>query len=165
MSEGNKFCMDIRTASLDDLNHLSGLVISFRNHFDRTEPTDIEFVEGIKKLMNGEDAQFFMALDVKKAPIGYVLQRYQFNMWSNGTEARIEDLFVDPVCRQGGTGKSLIEYSINRAIEKRCTTMCLDTNENNIASNKIYSQLGFSAVSKNWDNGRQIFYRKSLIQK
>ncbi len=157
--------MNIRTASTDDLNHMSGLVISFRNHFKRTEPTDIEFVDGIKKLMKGEDAEFFIAFDVNNSPIGYVLQRYRFNMWANGTEARIEDLFVDPECRQSGTGKLLIEYALNRAIKKRCATICLDTNENNIASNKIYSQLGFNSASKSWDNGRQIFYRKSLLQK
>ncbi len=157
--------MNIKNASLDEIDHLSGLVISFRNHFDRKEPTDIEFVEGIKKLINGEDAEFFIAFDVNNSPVGYVLQRYRFNMWANGTEARIEDLFVDPECRQSGTGKLLIEYSINIAIQKKCTTICLDTNENNIASNKIYSSLGFNSTSKNWDNGRQIFHRKSLLQK
>ncbi len=68
----------------------------FVNHFNRTEPTDTEFAEGIKKLINGEDAEFFIAFDSNDSPVGYVLQRYRFNMWANGTEACVEDLFVDP---------------------------------------------------------------------
>ncbi len=154
--------MKIKIASSDDLNSLARLVISFRNHFDRTEPTDTEFMKGIKKLMDSGDAEFFIALDGNDSPVGYVLQRYRFNMWVNGTEAGIEDLFVDPEYRQGGTGKRLIEYSVNRAIEKSCATICLDTNENNQASTKIYTQLGFNSASERWNNGRQIFFRKPL---
>lgn len=154
--------MKIKIASSDDLNLLATLVIRFRNHFDRREPTDTAFTEGIKKLMAGGDAEFFLAVDDDDSPLGYVLQRYRFNMWANGIEAGVEDLFVDPEYRQGGTGKRLIEYSINRAIEKNCATICLDTNENNQASTRIYTQLGFNSTSARWNNGRQIFFRKPL---
>jgi len=44
------------------------------------------------------------------------------------------------------------------ARERSCTSVCLDTNENDAASTAIYPTLGFSAFSKRW-NGRQVFYR------
>jgi len=37
----------------------------------------------------------------------------------------------------------------------------LDTNENNAASNRIYTGLGFNAFSSRWQ-GRQLFLRVNL---
>jgi ribosomal protein S18 acetylase RimI-like enzyme len=83
-------------------------------------------------------------------------------MWANGMEARIEDLFVSPNGRQKGNGKALVDFAIKMAEEKNCASICLDTNENNKASTRIYTQLGFNSKSKNWNNGKQIFFRRSL---
>jgi GNAT superfamily N-acetyltransferase len=82
-------------------------------------------------------------------------------MWANGNEATVEDLFVDPAVRKQGIGSSLMEFALARAQSTGCTTACLDTNEFNVASTKIYSALGFSSTSKRW-NGRQLFFRKEI---
>ncbi len=54
-----------------------------------------------------------------------------------------------------------MEAALGMAREKGCRTVCLDTNENNAASNAIYGRLGFDAFSRRW-NGRQVFHRLQL---
>jgi len=133
------------------------MAIAFRNHLERAFPSDVQFQENIARLIVEPDAEFFLATR-DGVPAGYVLQRYRHSMWAAGTEASIEDLFVDPERRKGGVGRELIRFALDRAAQRGCATVCLDTNENNAASTRIYTELGFNAFSKRW-NGRQIFFR------
>lgn len=152
--------MEIRIATINDANSIAKLAIEFRNHLQRDVPTDFEFLSSIEHLLASSDSEFFLG-ESDGSSVGYVLQRYRHSMWANGSEATIEDLFVDPTQRKSGFGRMLIEFAVERAKSKSCTTMCLDTNENNIASQLIYKSIGFNSFSKRW-NGNQIFYRLGL---
>jgi ribosomal protein S18 acetylase RimI-like enzyme len=152
--------MEIRVATLQDCGSIAELAIGFRNYLERPIPTDSQFLESISALLASSDAEFYIAISDSN-PVGYVLQRYRYSMWATGTEATIEDLYVDPGARMGGIGRGLVRFALRRASERSCKCVCLDTNENNAASTKIYTQLGFNAVSKRW-NGRQVFFRLSL---
>jgi GNAT superfamily N-acetyltransferase len=152
--------MHLRPATPADAEALAAMAIAFRNHLERAIPTDAQFQASISTLLASGDAAFYLALE-GEAPIGYVLQRFRYSMWASGLEATIEDLFVAPSHRQQGTGRRLIQFAVDAAATKGCATVCLDTNENNRASTKIYTDLGFNAVSKRWQ-GRQLFYRLNL---
>lgn len=152
--------MQVRVATRDHESSIVAMAVAFRNHLERSTPTDSQFRSSVQTLLASPDAQFFVAM-AENQTVGYVLQRYRHSMWATGTEATIEDLFVDPAVRKRGTGKALIQFALTQAAALGCTTCCLDTNEFNLASTKIYTDLGFNAVSKRW-NGRQIFFRKSL---
>jgi len=154
--------MEIRSASLQDCPSITAMAVGFRNHLERSVPSDAQFQESIARLLACEDAEFFIASE-GDAPLGYVLQRYRYSMWASGNEATIEDLYVDPIARKTGIGRRLIEFALRRAAERACASVCLDTNEHNVASTRIYTQLGFNTVSKRW-NGRQLFYRLNLEQ-
>jgi ribosomal protein S18 acetylase RimI-like enzyme len=152
--------MEIRVATLQDCSSIAELAIGFRNHLERSIPSDGQFLESVSTLLTSIDAEFYIA-ENNGVPVGYVLQRYRYSMWATGTEATIEDLYVDPMARKDGIGSELVQFAIQRATEQSCKSVCLDTNENNVASMRIYTQLGFNAVSKRW-NGRQVFFRLSL---
>jgi GNAT superfamily N-acetyltransferase len=152
--------MNIHIASLLDAPAIVNMAVAFRNHLERSTPTQAQFKDSVSNLLAAPDAQFYVATR-DAVPVGYVLQRFRHSMWACGTEASIEDLFVDPVARKAGVGRALIQFALQTAVEHGCSSVCLDTNENNVGSTTIYTQLGFSAVSKRW-NGRQIFFRKAL---
>lgn len=152
--------MNIRVATPQDSSAIASLAIAFRNHLQRAVPTDASFLQSIEKLLSAEDAEFYIC-ELNEKPVGYVLQRFRHSMWAAGTEAQIEDLYVDPAHRQSGFGKKLIDFAVQRAQKKACTTVCLDTNENNVASQKIYKAIGFNSFSARW-KGNQIFYRLGL---
>ena len=138
------------------------MAIAFRNHLERSSPSDSQFADSVSRILASGEAEFCMAFD-GDVTLGYVLQRYRYSMWAAGIEATIEDLFVDPAVRKGGIGKKLIEFALQCARARSCTSVCLDTNENNLGSTRIYTQLGFNSISTRW-NGRQIFYRLNLAQ-
>jgi ribosomal protein S18 acetylase RimI-like enzyme len=152
--------MELRPATAADAPALAGLAIAFRNHLQRDLPTDDQFHASIAALVASGDAAFHLAV-AEGAPVGYVLLRFRYSMWASGTEATIEDLFVNPAHRQRGAGRRLIQSALAEAARRDCATVCLDTNEHNQASTRIYTDLGFSAVSKRWQ-GRQLFYRLNL---
>ncbi len=152
----------MRKANMDDQESILTLVMGFRNYLNLESPSESEFRNGLKKLMSGNDAEFFVVTDDRKAIFGYILLRYRFSMWASGLEARIEDLFVSPSNRQKGTGKGLVKYAIQKAAEKGCVTICLDTNENNPVTMNMYTQLGFKAHKARWDNGKQVFFRRQI---
>jgi ribosomal protein S18 acetylase RimI-like enzyme len=149
--------LDIRIATHQDVDHIADMAIGFRNHLERNTPSDTQFRTSVSDLLASGDAEFYLALE-NGHPIGYVLQRFRFSMWVSGIEATIEDLFVSPSQRRNGSGKRLIQFALDRAQAKGCSSVCLDTNENNVASTRIYTQLGFNSVSKRW-HGRQLFLR------
>jgi ribosomal protein S18 acetylase RimI-like enzyme len=154
--------MTIRIATLQDAQSIADMAASFRDHLGRESPSDLQFLESIAKLLGSDDTEFYISLDPDGLnPTGYVLQRFRFSMWTSGMEAAIEDLFVNPGTRKQGIGRCLIEFALKRATERSCCSVCLDTNENNVASTRIYTQLGFNAFSKRWE-GRQVFFRLNL---
>jgi GNAT superfamily N-acetyltransferase len=136
------------------------MALAFRDHLERAAPTSAQFETSIGKLLNSPDAHFYLAT-LNGESVGYVLQRFRYSMWACGMEATIEDLFVDPSARKNGIGKALIEFALQVATNQGCSSVCLDTNEFNVASTRIYTQLGFNSVSKRW-NGRQVFFRKPI---
>ena len=149
--------MNIRIATAGDAKAITELAVAFRNHLQRALPADSMLLHSIQELLAAGDAEFYLAESDGQA-IGSVLQRYRHSMWASGSEATIEDLYVEPGCRKTGYGRKLIEFAVQRARQLGCTTMCLDTNERNVASQKIYQSFGFTSYSQRWD-GRQIFYR------
>jgi GNAT superfamily N-acetyltransferase len=152
--------MNIDIATMKDAAALVTMAVTFRNHLERDTPTQAQFEQSITVLLNSPDARFLIAAN-DEGPMGYVLLRFRYSMWVGGDEATIEDLFVDPTRRKNGVGRALIEAALQAATAHGCLSVCLDTNEFNVASTTIYTQLGFNAVSKRW-NGRQVFFRKPL---
>lgn len=152
--------MQVRLATPQDAPSIASLAVAFRNHLERSSPTDEQLGQSVLALCESTDAVFYVAI-IENQVIGYVLQRYRHSMWANGTEATLEDLFVDPAFCNHGAGKALIKFALAQASQVGCTTVCLDTNEFNAASTRIYSDLGFTSQSKRW-GGRQIFFRKNL---
>jgi ribosomal protein S18 acetylase RimI-like enzyme len=152
--------MEIRRATKADVPSIAALAAGFRDHLGRSVPSDAQFAGSIARLLDSEDAEFCLGLE-GDVPVGYVLLRYRHSMWAAGTEATLEDLYVDPEARGAGAGRALVEAALGMARERPCTSVCLDTNENNAASTAIYAKLGFNAFSKRW-NGRQVFYRVNL---
>jgi ribosomal protein S18 acetylase RimI-like enzyme len=152
--------MTIRIATLRDAPAITSLVIAFRDFLLRLAPSDVQAAQGIEMLLRASDTQIFIACDEEQA-IGYVIQRYRPSMWDCGMEATLEDLFVDAAARQHGVGQALADFAVKTAADRGCTAISLNTNEFNVAASKIYSKLGFDAVSKRWQ-GRQIFYRRKI---
>jgi GNAT superfamily N-acetyltransferase len=72
------------------------------------------------------------------AVIGFVTYNLQNSTWSPNGHCYLEDLFVDPNARGSGVGRSLIDYVKTFAIEKKCSRLYWNTDEDNATARKLY---------------------------
>jgi GNAT superfamily N-acetyltransferase len=87
------------------------------------------------------DADFNMNCAVAEkdgAVIGFVTYNLQNSTWSPNGHCYLEDLFVDPNARGSGVGRSLIDYVKTFAIEKKCSRLYWNTDEDNATARKLY---------------------------
>lgn len=154
--------MPPRIARLSDLEDLLGLVVAFRDHLQRIHPDKTMLREGLRHLVSTSDSEFFLTLDDAGRGVGFIQQRYRYSLWLGSLEACLEDLFVVPSSRRQGVAKSLVAFAIQRANEKGCRSIKLDTNELNLAAVKLYEGLGFSSGSTRYSDSRQLTFEKVL---
>ena len=154
--------LEITIASPEHLDLLTGLAVSFRDHLGRSSPTSVELAESIHSLIEGRDAEFLVAVAKDGAGLGFAQLRYRYSMWLSACEACLEDLFVVPSHRCRGLGTSLVDRAPERASEKGCASVVVDTNEQNIPAIRLDSRLGFSCSSKRWDAGWQLWFRREI---
>ena len=56
----------------------------------------------------------------------------------------MEDVYVDDSARGAGLGRALMEFATERALQRGCRRMELDTHEENEAALALYRSFGFS---------------------
>ena len=154
--------MKIRVANLTDLDSLLKLVTGFRGALKRRLPDDETLKGGLKRLLISGESEFFLAIDDTSNVAGYIQQRYRYSLWLSSLEATLEDLYVSPDTRRQGMGTLLVQYAIERAREKGCRVIKLDTNERNLNAINLYSKLGFSSGSSCHSDSRQLLFEKII---
>lgn len=149
-------------ASLANLDDIQKLVSGFREVLGRSLPDDGTIRGDVESLIKGGDADFLLVYDDTQKAVGYIQQRYRHSLWLNGLEATLEDLFVSSHCRRRGMGTRLVQFAIERAREKGCKAIKLDTSESNRSAIDLYFRLGFSSGSSRFSGTRQLTFEKNL---
>ena len=62
--------------------------------------------------------------------------------WSVADKCYLNDLFVAPVARGRGVGRSLIEYVYANAVEAGCDSVYWHTHETNATAMQLYDRIG-----------------------
>ena len=154
--------IEIRRADPSDLDDLQSLVCGFREVLGRRHPDDVTLRESLEELLMSRNTEFFIALGDTSMAVGYIQQRYRFSLWLSELEGTLEDLYVSPNGRRLGVGTQLVQFAIERAREKGCMAIKVDTNESNRPAMDLYLKLGFSSGSSRYSNSRQVLLEKSL---
>ena len=158
----NCVLMKICVADLSHLDDLQRLVAEFRDLLQRSHPYDTALRENLQRLLTKGEAEFLLAVDDTRRAVGYIQQRYRYSLWLSGGEATLEDLYVSPASRRRGVATHLVQFAIERAKEKGCHTIKLDTNESNHDAIRLYRRLGFLSGSTRFSKSRQLWFEKSL---
>jgi GNAT superfamily N-acetyltransferase len=136
------------------------LMVGFRNHLGYDWPSDNAFLAGVERLLDDRDSEFLIGSPHDDAPPSGVVQlRYRFGIWRAGLDCLLEDLFVSEEARGHGLGRALVDGAIERARERGCRRMELDTGETNEAARALYEAAGFV---NDRGNGRDLYYRLHL---
>ena len=70
--------------------------------------------------------------------VGLTTYNLQNSTWSPNGHCYLEDLFVDPIQRGTGLGRALIDYVKKFAIDKECSRLYWNTDEDNTTARKLY---------------------------
>jgi ribosomal protein S18 acetylase RimI-like enzyme len=148
----------VRLATSDDASEVARLLIGFRDWQDREEPSDSSIEASVRRLLADPNTDYLLAGD----PATGVLQlRFRHAVWTGTDDAHLEDLFVSAAARGSGVGRELVEAAFERARERGCTRMLLDTSESNEAAVRLYESMGFRSGS-GAPGGREVFMRRRL---
>jgi ribosomal protein S18 acetylase RimI-like enzyme len=141
----------VRLAGPDDIDVVAKLLTEFREHEGRDWPPLESIRAGVERLMPRDDTEFLLAGD---PPAGVAQLRYRWGVWWDAEDCNVEDVFVRAEARGSGLGRALVSAAIDRARERGCRRLELDTAADNAAAQGLYRSLGF------FDSG--IFMRRRI---
>jgi GNAT superfamily N-acetyltransferase len=148
-------------ASADEAEAVAGLLVEFRDHLGHAAPSDESFLESVRKLIDRPDTEFWLAAsEDDPAPAAVCQLRFRHSVWTDAEDCWLEDLFVRDPVRGQGLGRALVLRALERAAERGCRRVELDTNEDNHAALGLYESLGFSTASKG--RSRSLFLGASV---
>jgi ribosomal protein S18 acetylase RimI-like enzyme len=141
----------VRVAGPEDVEVVARLLTEFREHEGRDWPPEESIRTGVERLMPRDDTEYLLGGD---PPAGIVQLRYRWGVWWDAEDCNVEDVFVSAGARGSGLGRELVSAAIDRARERGCRRMELDTGADNAPAQGLYRSLGF------FDSG--IFMRRRI---
>jgi ribosomal protein S18 acetylase RimI-like enzyme len=136
------------------------LLVEFRDHLGKDWPSENAMLATVERLIETPDSEYLLAApDLDSPPAGVAQLRFRPSVWTAAPDCWLEDLFVSASARRGGMGEALVELAIERARERGCRRIELDTNEDNDRALALYHRLGFSEFSK---GSRSVFMGRPI---
>jgi GNAT superfamily N-acetyltransferase len=136
-------------ASPDEAETVAELLIEFRDHLGHATPSDESFLVSVRRLIDRPDTEFWLAAaESDPTPAAICQLRFRHSVWTGAEDCWLEDLFVRDSARGQGLGRALVERALERAAERNCRRVELDTDEDNHAAIALYESVGFSVTSK-----------------
>ena len=130
----------VRVAAPADAEVVARLLCAFRDHEGRHWPPDETMRAGVQRLIGRDDGEYLLGGD---PPMGVVQLRYRYGVWWDAEDCHVEDVFVREEARGTGLGRALVAAAIDRARERGCRRLELDTAEENAPALALYRSLGF----------------------
>ena len=131
-----------RIADTTDAESVAELLLEFRDWIGREGPDRAGALASVRRLLEDPDAEFLLAGE----PAGAVCQlRFRHSFWTGTDDCVIEDVFVRESARGGGLGRILVAAALERARERGCTRVQLDTGEGNAPALALYRSFGFES--------------------
>lgn len=152
----------VRLANLGDSYILLSLLIAFHEHLQMPIASREKLYPALMMLMKDPMCDFTLAVAANESGVAYTQIRYFYSLWSLGLEAKLEDVYVIPEARGQGVGSRLLAFAIDRARQRQCRLIALNTNDRNIAAKNLYTQNGFNCQPLRWQGGQQLWFEKIL---
>jgi ribosomal protein S18 acetylase RimI-like enzyme len=145
----------------EDAHAVASLIAGFRDWWGHDSPADAQIRATVRRLVGDPATEFLLgAPEGEREAAGVCQLRYRLSVWTAAPDCWLEDLFVDEAARRSGLGAALVEAALERARERGCRRVELDTNETNEAAVALYHRFGFSERAKGED--RSLFLQVKL---
>ena len=133
--------VEIRPATEEELGELLPLMRAYCDFYE-SSPTD-EGVKTMARTLITDPSQgvVFIARQGGRA-IGFATLDWKWSMLKGARIGYLEDLFIDPTARGGGTADALIQACANRCRELDMPAMEWLTAPDNRRAQKVYNRTG-----------------------
>ena len=148
-------------AEIHEADVVGRLLAAFRTHNGATWPSDNAMLAAVDRIIERPDSEFLLAApDADSPPVGVCQIRFRPSVWTASDDCWLEDLFVSDDARGQGLGAALTAFAVERARERGCRRIELDTQEDNDPALGLYRKLGFSERAKG--ESRTLFLQAKL---
>jgi GNAT superfamily N-acetyltransferase len=146
--------MRVWRAAESEAGTAAGLLGEFRDHLGYSTPTDESIRASVARLIATEDSEYWLAaVDEGATAAGVCQLRFRHSVWTGAEDCWLEDLYVRGDERGRGLGRALVVAAMDRARERGCARIELDTEDGNRVAVVLYESLGFSDTSKGDSRG------------
>jgi GNAT superfamily N-acetyltransferase len=136
-------------AGPEEVDSVAELMIGFRNHMERDQPSDESMRSTAAEILRDSDAEYLLAAPDGDDRAAAVCQlRYRLSIWTGAEDCWLEDLFVSDRARRSGLGRALVGAALDRARERGCRRIELDVDDDNKPAIALYESMGLSLDSK-----------------
>jgi GNAT superfamily N-acetyltransferase len=132
--------MTIRPPVEADMPQWLVLWAAYNTFYRASVPTEVT-EETWRRLLDPASPVHGLVAEQDGRLIGIVTFLYHPSTWSTKPSCYLEDLFVDPAARGGGTARALIEATMARATADGCFRIYWHTQEYNAPARSLYDTL------------------------
>jgi ribosomal protein S18 acetylase RimI-like enzyme len=151
--------IQVRQATVDDAPEIARLLRDFNLEFEEPTPGVETLTETVRRLVEASEITVLLAGD---GPDGLSLFRLRPALWSEGLEAYLQELYVVPGLRGRGTGRALLQRTIELARERGADGIDLNTGETDTAARGLYESMGFTNREGGPDGPSMLFYEREI---
>ncbi|HWO83181.1 MAG TPA: GNAT family N-acetyltransferase [Solirubrobacterales bacterium] len=149
----------VRQATAEDAGAIARLLHDFNLEYSEPTPDVATLTGTVRRLLEESEIVVMLAGD---GPDGLSLFRFRPALWAEGPETYLQELYVVPGLRGQGTGRRLLEETIEFAGAAGAAGIDLNTGETDTAARNLYESMGFTNREGGPDGPSMLFYEREL---
>ena len=146
----------VRFATPADAELVGWLLYDFNTEFDVAVPDAATIGARVGELLEADE------ITVLLVDSGLAVLRFRADLYSDGLECYLAELYVAPARRGQGLGRALMDAAMEFARERGAVFMDLATSQADVAACALYESCGFTNREGEPDGPLMIFYEREL---
>jgi GNAT superfamily N-acetyltransferase len=154
--------LTVRLAGPADAGSVGKLMFDFNSEFHEPIPSAEVVGERIAAHIESGEATVLLANEESPDPVGLAILRIRPNLYEEGLESYLAELYVVPARRGNGIGHALLDESMTLSRQRGATWMHLGTGEEDTAARGLYESSGFNNTGGKPGGSVNYFYEREL---
>jgi ribosomal protein S18 acetylase RimI-like enzyme len=148
----------VREARVEDAALIARLLHDFNLEFEAETPGVLELTRHATRMLSEGEMTVLLG---GEGPDGLALLRFRPSVWTEKSEAYLQEFYVVPERRREGIGQALLEAAIETSRAAGAAWIELNTAESDRAARALYAKLGFTN-EEGPDGATMLYYELEL---
>jgi ribosomal protein S18 acetylase RimI-like enzyme len=153
----NQAEIPIREATVEDASLIAQLLHDFNTEYEEETPPVLELTRHATRMLSEAEMTVLLAPD----DAGLALLRFRPSVWTERSEAYLQELYVVPERRGEGIGEALLEAALETSRKADAAWIELNTGESDVAARTLYKKFGFTN-EEGPDGAAMLYYEREL---